>query len=76
MVPLGGLIDVEAERTRLGKEVQKKEQDLNRLEAKLKDQNFATKAPREVVAKVRNKAEETRAALTTLQAQLDSLNTL
>ncbi|MCZ6619681.1 MAG: class I tRNA ligase family protein, partial [Gammaproteobacteria bacterium] len=76
MVPLGGLIDVEAERARLAKEVQKKEQDLNRQEAKLEDENFVAKAPREVVAKVRNKAEETRAALATLQAQLDSLNTL
>ncbi len=76
MVPLGGLIDAEVERARLGKEVDKKEQELKRLEGKLNNENFVAKAPSEVVAKERKKAEEAVAALATLKAQLDSLNDL
>ena len=76
MVPLGGLIDAEVERARLGKEIDKKEQELKRLEGKLNNENFVAKAPSEVVAKERKKAEEAVAALATLKAQLDSLNDL
>jgi len=76
MVPLGGLIDVQAERKRLGKEVEKKEQELKRLEGKLDNENFVAKAPADVVAKERTKADDARAALVTLNAQLESLNDL
>ncbi len=76
MVPLSGLIDAEVERARLGKEVDKKEQELKRVEGKLNNENFVAKAPSEVVAKERKKAEEAVAALATLKAQLDSLNDL
>jgi len=76
MVPLGGLIDVQAERKRLGKEVEKKEQELKRLEGKLDNENFVAKAPADVVAKERTKADDARAALATLNAQLESLNDL
>ena len=76
MVPLGGLIDVEAERARLGKEIEKKVQELKRLEGKLNNENFVAKAPSDVVARERKKAEEARAALATLRAQLDSLDDL
>ena len=76
MVPLGGLIDAEVERARLGKEVDKKEQELKRVEGKLNNENFIAKAPSEVVAKERKKAEVAVATLATLKAQLDSLNDL
>jgi len=76
MVPLGGLIDAEVERARLGKEIDKKEQELKRVEGKLNNENFVAKAPAEVVARERKKAEEASAALATLKAQLDSLNDL
>ncbi|MCZ6854118.1 MAG: valine--tRNA ligase [Gammaproteobacteria bacterium] len=76
MVPLGGLIDVAAERTRLGKEVEKKAQELKRLEGKLNNENFVAKAPADVVAKERTKAGDARSALLTLHTQLESLNDL
>ena len=57
VVPLAGLLDVEAERGRLGKEIEEVESYLGRLEGKLANEQFRTRAPREVVA-----AEEERLA--------------
>ncbi len=76
MVPLAGLIDVAAERARLAKEVEKKSQELNRIEAKLANENFVAKAPQAVVEKERAKAGDARAALATLEQQLASLDDL
>ena len=76
MVPLAGLIDVDAERARLGKEVERKTQELERIEKKLRNEGFVAKAPEAVVAKERDKAKDVEATLTTLKAQLESLNTL
>ena len=45
MVPLAGLIDVEAERARLGKEVARCESDLQKLTGKLSNEAFVSKAP-------------------------------
>jgi valyl-tRNA synthetase len=73
MVPLAGLIDLEAERARIGKEVAKKEQELERLRQKLANPNFADKAPAEVVTRERQKQAETEAALTTLHEQLERI---
>ncbi len=76
MVPLAGLIDVDAERARLTKEVARKADELARLEGKLGNADFVAKAPAAVVAKERQKAEEAQAALATLRSQFDSLNDL
>jgi valyl-tRNA synthetase len=76
MVPLAGLIDIQAERTRLGKEVDRKSNELSGVESKLANSNFVKKAPAAVVAKQRRRAEEARTALTTLRAQLASLDDL
>jgi valyl-tRNA synthetase len=74
LVPLAGLIDVAAERGRLQKEVERKQQDLARVEAKLNNQNFVGKAPAEVVAKEQAKADAAREAIAALQAQLEQLS--
>jgi valyl-tRNA synthetase len=76
MVPLAGLIDIQAERIRLGKEVARKEKELLGVERKLANSSFVEKAPAEVVAKQRRRAEELAAALVTLRAQLNSLDDL
>jgi valyl-tRNA synthetase len=70
MVPLAGLIDLAAERARLGKEVAKKQQELDRLRQKLANPNFSGKAPADVVARERQKEAEAEAALATLREQL------
>ena len=73
MVPLAGLIDLDAEKARLGKEITKKEAELKRLEGKLQNPSFVEKAPAEVVAKEREKQQEAAAALAMLQDQLRSI---
>ncbi|MBX3706466.1 MAG: valine--tRNA ligase [Pseudomonadales bacterium] len=74
MVPLAGLIDLDAERARLGKEIAKKQQDAERLRQKLGNPGFTDKAPAEVVAKERQKLVDADAALATLQAQLGRIS--
>lgn len=73
MVPLAGLIDVEAERVRIQKEIDKAEADLARLENKLSNQKFVAKAPASVVAKERSKAAELSTKARTLRQQLADL---
>jgi len=76
MVPLAGLIDVEGERARLQKEIDRQQGDLKRIEGKLGNESFVSKAPEAVVAREKQKAEEARSALAVLGEQLKSLAAL
>ena len=76
MVPLAGLIDVDAERARLTKEVDKKAADLERIERKLANKSFVEKAPAQVVEKEQGKAQALQEALATLREQLADLGNL
>ena len=51
LVPLAGLIDVAAERDRLGKQLARTQDDLGKSRRKLENQSFVANAPAEVVAK-------------------------
>ena len=55
-VPLEGLVDFEAEKARLGKEIAKIEKDLDKTKAKLANEDFLQKAPEAVVQRERDKA--------------------
>lgn len=75
-LPLRGLIDVEKELARLAKERDELAQDLSRVQAKLANKDFISKAPTAVVAKERTKAADLRAkqqALTERLAHLASM---
>ncbi len=72
-VPLEGLINVEVERRRLQKEIEQKEQFLKRLEAKLGNEQFLTKAPAEVVERERQKARDATEELKKLRENLEAL---
>ncbi|MBC6404129.1 MAG: valine--tRNA ligase [Rhodospirillales bacterium] len=54
-IPLAGVIDLAAERSRLKKEVGKLEQELGKLERKLGNADFLAKAPEEVVEENRER---------------------
>ena len=73
MVPLAGLIDLEAERGRIGKEVDKAQQELEKIDKKLSNEAFVAKAPAAVVNKDRERAAELRTTLQTLQKQIEAL---
>jgi valyl-tRNA synthetase len=49
-IPLAGLIDLDKERERLGKEIRNLEVLLEKLRAKLSNEHFSSRAPAEVVA--------------------------
>ncbi|HBK17472.1 MAG TPA: hypothetical protein DDZ38_02440, partial [Gammaproteobacteria bacterium] len=74
MVPLTGLIDLDMERERIQKEIDKAEQERLRLTKKLDNDAFVAKAPEAVVAKERAKAEDILNTLDKLSEQLQSLN--
>ncbi|NCF33367.1 MAG: valine--tRNA ligase, partial [Proteobacteria bacterium] len=76
MVPLAGLIDVEAERARLGKEVTRCETDLKKITGKLSNEAFISKAPADVVDKERQRAKDLETTLATLAEQLQQLQQL
>ena len=62
-LPLGELIDLEKERQRLDKEVQKVQSETKRAEGKLANQGFVSKAPAAVVEEERRKLQENQALL-------------
>ena len=69
LVPMSGLIDKDAEITRLNKEIDRKQKDIARTEAKLNNANFVEKAPVEVVQKEKDKLVDLASALEQLEEQ-------
>jgi len=59
-LPLGGLVDVTAERERLTKELNDARQNLARIESLLSKPDFASKAPEDVVEREQDRAEGLR----------------
>lgn len=76
LVPMAGLIDVDAEKARISKEVEKTEKELARIEGKLNNEKFVSKAPEAVVAKEKEKADALKGKLSDLQAQVEQLDSL
>lgn len=73
LVPMAGLIDIGAERTRLGKEITKLESRMKVASAKLNNKKFMDNAPDSVVAKERGKSEQISTELNALQEKLSQL---
>ncbi len=72
-VPLGGLIDLSAERNRLEKEIQRVHQMLEGIEKKLGNPQFTERAPKDVVEKEREKQSSFKLNLDKLKANLEQL---
>jgi valyl-tRNA synthetase len=73
-VPLVGLVDLKEEKSRLTKEITKVDADLQSLERKLGNPNFASKAPAEIVQKDRARVEELRLKRAKLQDHLSRVD--
>jgi len=73
-VPLGGLIDIDVEKARLQKEIERLEGILEKLNLKLTNQNFLTRAPKEVVEKERAKKAQFEETLEKLRNNLAQLS--
>jgi valyl-tRNA synthetase len=72
-VALAGLLDVDAERARLEREIASSRADLDRIERKLADSGFTQRAPEEVVAAQRERADAVRETSARLQEALRDL---
>ena len=68
-IPMEGLVDLQAERQRIAGELDESETNLARLDARLNDEQFLSKAPEDVVERER----ERQRALTERQARLKEL---
>jgi len=76
LVPMAGLIEPTAELERLTKRQRKVEVDLNKLEGKLANAEFARNAPADVVAKDRARLAELRTEIGQLGAQIARVDAL
>lgn len=72
-LPLGQLIDLEAERARLMKDVSKIEQDIEKISVKLNNPKFIANAKPEIVEVERNRIVELRAAQKKISIALERL---
>ncbi len=73
LIPLAGIIDKQTELARLQKNIQKLEQDAQRINAKLANENFVSKAPEDVVSKEKSKLADTESALSSLRGQAERI---
>jgi len=76
LVPMAGLIDVEAERARLGKQRDKLEAELARATGKLANEKFVNNAPEAVVTQEKKRVTEFRQQIAQLDEQLAKLDGL
>ena len=73
-LPLEGLVDVEAERTRITKELEKMSKEIAKSQAKLGNASFVDRAPAAVVEQERARLAEWEARTAQLQAMLSALS--
>jgi valyl-tRNA synthetase len=72
-LPLGGVIDAAAETARLGREIEKAESDLGKMDAKLSNPQFMAKAKEEAVEEARERKAELEGAIKRLTAAIRRL---
>jgi valyl-tRNA synthetase len=74
VLPLEGLLDVEGEKKRLAKEIEKSSKEAQALDKRLSSEGFAAKAPPEVVAQSRADLDAIRARVSRFSAALERLS--
>ncbi|MCA1834710.1 MAG: valine--tRNA ligase [Actinomycetota bacterium] len=72
-IPMAGLFDVDAETTRLDKEIERLRSDADRIRAKLGNTDFVGKAPDEVVEQQRDRLAENETAAARLAEAREEL---
>ncbi|WP_158885841.1 valine--tRNA ligase [Rhodanobacter sp. L36] len=73
MIPLAGLIDLDAEKARLAKEIARIEVEIKKCESKLGNANFVANAPAEVVTQERQRITDWNATIVALREQAQKL---
>ena len=70
-MPLGGLVDIAAERARLEKEIARERADIVKIDAKLANADFIARAPEEIVAENHERREATLARISKMAIALE-----
>jgi valyl-tRNA synthetase len=73
LLPLAGLIDLDAEKARLDREIARIESEIRKCEGKLGNANFVAHAPAEVVAQERQRVVDWNVTLNGLRTQAEKL---
>ena len=73
LLPLAGMIDLEAEQARLRKELEQVDADVARRDARLSNAGFVDKAPASVVQRERDGLAAARVTAEKLRERLDQL---
>jgi valyl-tRNA synthetase len=73
-ISLDGLVDVEEERKRVRKEIEKTKVDLAHVEGKLSKESFVAKAPKELIEKTRAEADAFKLKLAGFEVALKKLS--
>jgi len=76
LVPLGSLINKQAELDRLGKEMEKLDKELAKAKAKLANADFVARAPKNVVDQENQRVQQFESALGNLRTQRAKVETL
>ncbi|MCP8898622.1 valine--tRNA ligase [Gilvimarinus xylanilyticus] len=76
LVPMAGLIDVDAEKARLNKELERLNKDKERVSGKLNNPNFVDKAPAAVVDKEKAKLNGITDSIKALDEQLKAIEAM
>ena len=72
-MPMEGMIDVEAEKIRISKEIEKMLIEVKKAEGKLGNASFVDRAPPEVVAQEKQRLEDWKTKLAQLGEMLEAL---
>ena len=72
-LPLAGLLDLDVERRKLAGQLQEAEGEITRLEAKLADEQFRSKAPEHIIGREQDKAAAARTRAEGLRQRLKEL---
>jgi valyl-tRNA synthetase len=73
LIPLAGVLDLDVERKRLSKRLGEIQTDIARVESKLGNEAFVSKAPPDVVAKEQDRLRALKDEAASLSAQLEEL---
>lgn len=76
LVPMAGLIDLDAEKARLNKELERLNKDKERVSGKLSNPNFVDKAPAAVVDKEKAKLDGITDSIKALDEQLKAIEAI
>ncbi len=72
-IPLEGLIDFDKERARLSKEKERLALEITSISKRLKDKNFLSKAPKDIVGKQKERSEELKIQLKKTKENLNDI---